>query len=233
MSANQKHTIRLGGTISCGRLYLQDLKFTMSDGTEVEVQKTRKDDVDMVDLVARHKSRYSLVGLFCRPGFKVLDFPCGSGYAADLLKEFGVVYEGRELDLPTVEYATRVYGGPNIRFTYGDLCKPKLRDEEYDTIACIEGLEHVDKEFQSPLIGKLKKALKTGGALIVSSPENSTGTSSPSLKNQWHKWELTKEDFLSLLHFHFGSQAVELVTHRATLHTGERTTCFYGICRKN
>ena len=232
MAKNQKNVIKLGGTVSCGRLYLGDLEFNMPDGTRVEVQKTRKDDIDMADLIARHKGRYSLVGLFCRPGYRVLDFPCGSGYAADLLKEFDVIYEGRELDLPTVEYASRIYGRTTVKFMCGDLCDPRLSKEKYDVIACIEGLEHIDKEYQNSLIGKLKEALKAGGTLIVSSPENPTGISGPSLKNKWHKWELTRADFLSLLHSHFNRQDVELVTHKATLHTGERTTCFYGICHK-
>lgn len=232
MVKNQTSIIRLGGTILCERLYLQNLEFTMPDGTTVEVQKTDIENVIMADLVARHKGRYSLVGLFCRPGFRVLDFPCGSGYAADLLKEFSVFYEGRELDFPTLEYAARVYGGPTAKFVHGDLCDPRLGTEEYDVVACIEGLEHIDKEYQGPLIGKLKEALKTSGTLIISSPQNPTGVSGPSLKNQWHKWELTKADFLSLLYSHFDSQDVELVTHKATLHTGELTTCFYGICHK-
>ena len=232
MTKSRKDVIRLGGVVSCGRLYLQDLEFTMLDGSKVVVQKTRKDDIDMADLIARHKGRYSLVGLFCRPGFRILDFPCGSGYAADILKEFGIIYEGRELDPPTLEYASRIYGRPTAKFKSGDLCNPGLGNEKYDVIACIEGLEHIDKEYQGPLIEKLKKALKTGGSLIISSPESLTGVSGPSLKNQWHKWELTKADFLSLLYSHFDNQDVELVTHKATLHTGERTTCFYGICHK-
>lgn len=228
----KKDVVKLGGNIPCERLYLRDLEFTMPNGARVKVQKTNIENVDMADLIARHKGRYSLVGLFCQPRFRVLDFPCGSGYAANLLKEFGVIYEGMELDLQTIEYASRVYGGPTAKFIHGDLCYPQLGAEEYDVIACIEGLEHIDREYQSPLIAKLKDALKTGGTLIVSSPENPTGVSGPSLKNQWHKWELTREDFLSLLHFHFGGHGVELVTHRATLHTGERTTCFYGTCHK-
>lgn len=237
MAKNQKNVIRLGGTVSCGRLYLQDLEFTMSNGTEVIVQKRCIENIDMADFVARHKGRYYLVGLFCRPGFKVLDFPCGSGYAADILKELGVIYEGRELDSPTVEYATRVYGGPTTKFIYDDLCNPQLTVEEYDVIACIEGLEHIDKKCQNPLIGKFKDALKVGGTLIVSSPENQTGISGPSSTNKWHIWELTRADFLLLLHSHFSRQDVELITHKTILHTGEQateqTTCFYGICHKN
>ncbi len=225
--------IRLGGEISCGRLYLRDLEFTMPDGTKIMVEKTRKDDINIADLIARHKGRYFLVGLFCRPGYKILDFPCGSGYAADILKEFGVIYEGRELDFPTLEYASRIYGRPGTKFTHDDLCDPNLESGKYNVMACIEGLEHIDQEYQSPLVRKLKEALKEGGTLIISSPENPTGISGPSLKNKWHKWELTKPDFLSLLYAHFYPNDVELVTHKATLHTGEQTTCFYGICHKS
>src|SRR3989344_1374957 len=92
------------------RLYLHDLKFKMPDGQEVKVEKNRIPGMNMNDLVARHVGRYGPVTLFCRPGSMFLDFPCGSGYAADFLKEFGIIYHGKDVDKLTVEYARGIYG---------------------------------------------------------------------------------------------------------------------------
>lgn len=225
----------LGGTVSCGRLYLNDLEFDMSDGRHVIVKKTYKPDGfsghNMANLIARHKGRYHLLGFFCRPGTRLLDFPCGSGYAAQLLKDQGIVYEGRDFDEPTVEYARRLYGSPAAEFKFGDLEKPDLGEGGYDLIGCLEGIEHIGQEFQRPAIVSFHRALKPGGVLVVSSPESSTGVSEPGRDNKWHKWELNKEDFLKMLSV-FGEGNVELITLREVLHTGVMSTCFYAICRK-
>jgi len=233
----EERAICLGGSVSCGRLYLEDLTFYMPDGQRVEVKKTYKPDGysghNMANLVARHKGRYHLLGLFCRPGMKVLDFPCGSGYAAQLLKDQGVIYEGRDFDEPTLEYARHMYGGPKSGFNFGDLTKPELAVGSYNLIGCLEGIEHISREFQFPAVESFYRALKPGGILVVSSPESSTGESGSGRDNRWHKWELSRNDFLSMLHSYFGEESVELITLKEVLHTGVMSTCFYAVCRKS
>ena len=61
------------------RLYLNDLH---SHGV------LRTNMPNMKDLVARHKARYHLAAFVARPDMKVLDFPCGSGYGAEILDNF-------------------------------------------------------------------------------------------------------------------------------------------------
>lgn len=223
-------SIELGGAVSCGRLYLEDLEFDMPDGQHIKASKTFKPNI-MPDLIARHKGRYHLLGLFCRPGTKVLDFPCGSGYAAQLLDGQGAFYEGRDFDKPTIEYAKRLYGGPKANFEFGDLEKPDLGERRYDVIGCLEGIEHIGQEFQKPVVIAFYRALKSNGVLVISSPENKTGISGPGPDNEWHKWELSKKDFLELLSI-FGENNIELITLREILHTGVMSVCFYAICHK-
>lgn len=214
------------------RVYLEDLEFDMPSGERVVVKTLDLPNVDMPDLFARHKGRYYLVGLFCRPEQRILDFPCGSGYATEVLRPLGVMYEGLEIDAPTIEYARRMYGSDWAQFNIGDLRQPELASERYDHIGCIEGLEHIEMEHQDRLIAALKSALKPGGVVVVSSPENPTGVSGMSVHNQYHLGELTRTDFLALLHRHFPVEQVELVTYKARISTGPMTTCFYGICHK-
>ena len=232
MPKEQADTIHLGGVVSCGRLYLDDLEFNMPNGQHVKVSKTFKPDI-MKNLIARHRGRYHLLGLFCRPGMKVLDFPCGSGYAAVLLKDQGIIYEGRDMDGPTLEYARRLYGSQTAaKFKFGDLERPDLGEEKYDLVGCLEGIEHIGKDSQGPLVEAIYNALKKNGVLVISSPENSTGISGPGRDNKWHKWELNIDDFLSLLAV-FGENNVELITLRETLHTGVMSICFYAVCHKS
>ncbi len=229
-----KKIISRGGTnVGEEQLFLQDLEFDMPTGEHVIVKRKSRSDVNIEDLYARHIGRYSLLGLFCRPSYRVLDFPCGSGYGADLLKKFGIIYEGIDRDPVALEYARRLYGGDKASFRIGDLTAPDLATDEYDTIGCLEGLEHIEQKYQNPLIAAFHKALKSGGTLIVSSPENPTGKSGHSTHNKHHLWELSRSDFLKLLHSHFRPEAVEIVTHKAVLSTGVLTTCLYGICHKN
>lgn len=229
----KKHSrlsIKLGGADG-ERLYLKDLEFRQGN-SDVQVKKTKEPGVDMKDLIARHKGRYGLVALFSRPGFRVLDFPCGSGYAAAFLKEFGVKYEGMDLENSTINYAKKVYGKDGI-FKVGDLCSPSLKKEYYDVVACIEGLEHVDNQSQKRLLASLYTSLKSGGIMIISSPENKSGISGPSKLNPFHKWELTKDDFKQMLFDFFGDKNVELITHKAILSPGlVEMICFYAVCHK-
>lgn len=228
-------TILLGGIKATDeeRIYPKDADFILPSGERVVVMKSDIPSIDMNDLFARHRARYLLPGLFCRPKKHVLDFPCGPGYAAEVLEPLGIIYHGLDCDPVTVEYARCSYSSPNTTFGVGDLCAPDLERESYDIIACIEGLEHIKMEYQDHLIETFKKALKSGGVLVVSSPENCSGVSGQSPDNKWHVGELTKKDFVDLLSRHFPSTKVELVTHSAVLSTGKLTNCFYGVCHKD
>jgi len=209
------------------RLYLEDLNFK-----DVEVSKTAL-DVGMEDLIVRHKARYYPVGLFLRPGYSLLDFPCGSGYAAAIFRSFNLQYDGRDNDFETIEYASRIYGDEQTIFHQNDLREPWLEHDKYDVIACIEGLEHIDREYQIPAVQQLYESLKATGTLIISSPE-AQEQSGPNPQNPFHKWELTKGDFIKILLSAPGIRRanVEIITHRTYFHTGQCGKTLYGICHK-
>jgi 2-polyprenyl-3-methyl-5-hydroxy-6-metoxy-1,4-benzoquinol methylase len=227
-------TITLGGRKAADeeRIYPKDAEFSMPTGERVVVTRSTIAGTDMEALFARHYSRYYPVGLFCRPGQRVLDFPCGPGYAAEIFSPFNVAYEGLDFDPVTVEYARHSYQKAGARFALGDLRRPELPEGSYEVIACIEGLEHIEMKYQDALIGAFAAALTPGGVLVVSSPENPSGVSGQSTHNRHHLGELTRTDFLALLHRHFPSEQVELVTAKATLSSGVTTHMFLGICHK-
>ncbi|WP_306145218.1 bifunctional 2-polyprenyl-6-hydroxyphenol methylase/3-demethylubiquinol 3-O-methyltransferase UbiG [Roseibium sp. MMSF_3412] len=227
-----KQALFLGGSDK-ERLYLKDDEFVSETGTRVVVKATDIPGVDIRDTVARHMARYFQLGLFCRPDLRVLDFPCGSGYAAEVLAPLHINYNGLDFDKTTVEYARRIYGRFRADYAVGDLCNPELAPESYDVVGCIEGLEHIRLDRQDRLIAALRDALVPGGVLVVSSPEARSGVSGPSADNTYHLGELTRADFLSLLSRHFDPDDIEVVTQEATLTTGFRNTCLFGICHKS
>lgn len=212
--------IQVGG-INEERLYLNDLKFDCL-GDIVIVRKTDMPDIEKT--IARHKGRYYFVASFCRPAMKVLDFPCGSGYGAEILGLQKVIYHGMDSDEISINYAEFYYGKHGF-FEMGNLKRPKLEDGEYDLIACIEGLEHIDEKYQERLVESFYNALVDGGTLIITSPEKIGDTTNP-----YHLHEFTKEEFEALLKICF--MDVQLLCIKDVNHKGEKTNFMWGICRK-
>jgi len=204
------------------RLYLYDAEF-IYNGTNVQVKKTAMPNLR--EIVARHKARYHLGAFLCRPGMKVLDFPCGSGYGYEILPK-SVFYEGKDIDEVTIEYCNRLFQN---KFSVGDLRNPSLEYCSYDLIMCIEGLEHIEREHQSTLINAFYDALDKGGKLLITTPE---GNSEPSRTNHYHLCELAEGDFYRVLSKIFGDGNVQIIRLSDVLHNGERKTCLYGIAEK-
>lgn len=206
-----------GGT-SEERLYLHDAVVDTDEGV-VYIKKTDMNNLE--DIITRHKARYHLPAFFCRPGMNVLDFPCGSGYGREIFP-FNIWYEGKDIDKATIQYCKEFYRG---NFNIGDLTDPKLDEGVYGVIACIEGLEHIDKKYQLSLIQAFHKALARDGVLVISSPLT-TGN----IVNPFHKHELTREEFETLLKSVFTD--VQILSHKTKLHNDTLTENLYGVCIK-
>lgn len=228
-----KAYLRRGGQDLRG-LYLHTHKFfyPLQGGDWVQVARTEIKDMDMQQWVAAHYGRYSLVGTFCRPGQTLLDFPCGSGYGAHFLSAYGVQYEGRDNDAPTVGYAQSLYSGPRSSFMEGDLRQPDLEPQRYDVIACVGGLECLEKEAQAAVIPAFKKALKRGGTLVATMTESSMEHDAPSRTNPYDVWRRTRGSFLALLGEYFDPFRIGILTIPMPYLAGRMHTCLAAICHK-
>jgi len=218
------------------RVFLRPLTFVV-DGHEVVVERSAFPGASsMDDVFMRHIGRYGFALPYIRPGYRVLDFPCGSGLALELLQVLGtfggITYRGLDIDPIAVRYAAEVYHHLSwVRFDEGDLTKAAIEQGAFDTIMCIEGLEHIAAIDQEQLIPCLYRAIAPCGTLIVSSPAPVSGISGPNPHNRYHLYERTLTDLKGLLQRSFNE--VEIVSQRNTMTTGEIATCYYAVCHKS
>ena len=229
-------TIKIGGP-TAERLFLLGDEFVSKiNNTKVIIVPTNNYALysPMDKTIARHKGRYSLAGLFVRPGDKILDFPCGSGYGINVLNNISdnLDYEGRDLCPYTIEYNKRLYLPGPYKFFIDNMRFPKPTKIKYNVIACLEGLEHIEAKYQLNLIKYFYNHLAENGVLIISSPETISQKSGPNKKNKFHVCELTKKDFYNLLYSVFSVCKVEVVSFKEKLSDNQIHNCFYGICHK-
>jgi len=196
-------------------------RLVIEDCFELGIKKT--DMADMANLIARHKARYHLGAFLARPGMSVLDFPCGTGYGSEFFKD--THYHGMDYNIDAIEYAKLRHKGI---FSVADM-RSVTFNEVFDLILCIEGLEHIEQEYQEPIIKAFRSSLIQGGRLLVSMPE-APGKSGPNPYNPYHLHELTFNDFEKLLREFFHN--VQIITHEDTLHNGKKARLMFGICQK-
>jgi ubiquinone/menaquinone biosynthesis C-methylase UbiE len=101
-------------------------------------------------------------------GKDVLDAGCGTGYGMGLLAEGGAAsVKGVDIDAEAVAEAGTRFGDPEA-VVQGDLMELPLPDASFDVVVCFEAIEHVADGRQA--IGELRRVLRPGGLLLVSSP---------------------------------------------------------------
>ncbi|MDQ3978605.1 MAG: methyltransferase domain-containing protein [Actinomycetota bacterium] len=134
----------------------------------------------------RHQDRYfslrygrALVGLVQLfgvrlGGSRVLDFGCGSGYLLDALLARGIPCSGADFSEDAVAVVRKRLEG-NRLFQGVQLVQEmptSLKDESYDAVFFIETVEHLlDGDLESTL-RELRRIIRPGGALIVTTPND-------------------------------------------------------------
>lgn len=122
----------------------------------------------------------------------VLDAGCGGGYGLRMLCDAGVpmVY-GVDTDEGAVLFC-RAYETRACVAEAG-LDELPYRDAWLHAALCIEAIEHVDAEEQAAAFGEFARVLRTGGKLIMSTPER--GVHEPS---EYHVRELQRYELRGL-----------------------------------
>lgn len=164
----------------------KDLEFT---GERVVIGKS------LPYLEEESKARYNFAKDFCN-GKDVLDIGCGEGYGSNILSNTAKKVYGIDNSEEAIEYAKNTYGGKGIDFIRMDMPPINFKDRAFDTITLFEVIEHLPRA--EKCIQEIKRILREGGVLILSTPLKKGETVNP-----FHIHEYSYEELHQLLKKYF------------------------------
>ncbi len=131
----------------------------------------------------------------CTAGSRVLDIGCGTGAITEALARRGATVVGYDISSGVIEQArARLGDAPNVVLECANLVDTELKHGPYDLITSVTVLQHqVDDRSLSEVIGKLSRALKRGGTVLILEsvlPEGSSGRGAdhyirPRTRSEW------------------------------------------------
>jgi len=144
-----------------------------------------------------HLHRY-LMTLPWVKGRSVLDMASGEGYGSALLATAALSVVGVDIDPQCIAHARKQYGHQlNASFDVGSCDAVPLRDHAVDVVVSFETIEHHDKHRE--MLHEIKRVLRPGGILIISSPNRRTYSDESQYRNPYHVKELYWQEFRDLL----------------------------------
>jgi ubiquinone/menaquinone biosynthesis C-methylase UbiE len=143
-----------------------------------------------------HLHRYALAIEYVRDKI-VLDIACGEGYGSNLLSGYAKKVIGVDIDEATIVSAQHKYISENIEFKTGRVDQIPIEDNSIDIVISFETLEHHDKHLE--MMTELKRVLKDGGMLLMSTPDKKYYTEKLGINNPFHLKELYYSEFKSLI----------------------------------
>lgn len=152
------------------------------------------------DSTIEHLHRYAIVKEFVQDKI-VLDIACGEGYGSNLLSATARAVNGVDKDEATINHASVKYKRTNLSFKQGSVEKIPFAASTFDVVVSLETLEHISDH--ASMMAEIKRVLKPGGMLLISTPDKRTYSDIPNYKNPFHKSELYKDEFEQLLNKHF------------------------------
>ena len=180
---------------------------------------------DLEGILGDHISRYEFAKGYSN-GKAVLDIPCGTGYGSHVLYKTGPrpsMYLGQDIDQESIDFANRIYvKNKDIAFVCGDMVKIMADDNQFDMIVSFEGLEHISSTKRKKFVAEMKRVLKPGGTIIISTPQKDAAKGTP-----WDKYVMTKEELKKLFsdwknvdwfyQHHYGAKSTPIPTSFSAL----------------
>ncbi|MDH4203334.1 MAG: glycoside hydrolase family 99-like domain-containing protein [Phycisphaerae bacterium] len=148
-----------------------------------------------------HYHRYLFAAGYCK-NKTVLDIASGEGYGSFLLSQTARRVCGVDIDSQSVEFANEKYRDEKLSFHVGNCEWIPFEDKYFDVVVSFETLEHISQNQQLTFFKEIRRVLRPGGLLIMSTPDkNVYDVFSPN--NPFHVHEITQNKFCGLVANHF------------------------------
>lgn len=151
-------------------------------------------------IVHEHLHRYTVARQYV-VNKDVIDIACGEGYGSDFLSRAAKSVVGVDISELAITRAKSKYTRSNLGFKFGSCTSIPLPDKCMDVAVSFETLEHFSEH--EIFINELKRVLRPGGLLIISSPDKKNYSDRPNYKNPFHLRELYHEEFKRLIRGNF------------------------------
>lgn len=156
-------------------------------------------------IALEHLHRYAMAKDFAA-GKVVLDIACGEGYGSAVLAGAAACVYGVDISPDAIAHAKAKYQRPNVEFLTGRCADIPLADGAVDLVVSFETIEHHTEHKE--MFAEIKRVLRPGGLMIMSSPDKLEYTERANHANAYHVKELYAEEFQQLVERYFTHVAI-------------------------
>jgi SAM-dependent methyltransferase len=139
-------------------------------------------------------------------GKEVLDMASGEGYGSAMLARTAQKVTGVDISQEAVTHAQMKYQRNNLHYRLGSCSAIPLTDASVDVVVSFETIEHHTEH--EAMMGEIKRVLRPGGLLVISSPDKLEYSDKPGYNNEHHVKELYRHEFDELLGLHFKNRTL-------------------------
>ncbi len=157
------------------------------------------------NIALEHLHRYAYACEYVK-GKVVMDIASGEGYGSEMLSRTAQHVYGVDIDATSITHAKGKYTSAKLSFREGSCTEIPLEDASVDVVVSFETIEHITDH--AKMMSEVKRVLRPGGTLIISSPEKSVYDNINEQPNPFHLKELSTNEFQELLSRHFKHTAL-------------------------
>ena len=151
-------------------------------------------------IALEHNHRYRFASQFVADK-DVLDIASGEGYGSAWLARHARSVIGVDISPETVAHAKVRYAAGNLEYRVGSCSAIPLGEATVDVVISFETIEHLHEHEE--MMREVKRVLRPGGVLVISSPDKFEYSDKPRFQNPFHVRELYRSEFSALLFQHF------------------------------